>query len=38
MRDEDKSGIVESQLSQNTYVAMWIIASIASLVIFVKYF
>jgi hypothetical protein len=38
MSDEDKSGIVKSPLSQNTYVMMWIIASVASLFIFVKFF
>jgi hypothetical protein len=38
MSDEDKSGIVKSQLSQNSYVTIWIIASIASLFIFVKFF
>ena len=38
MDDSDKNEIMESSLSQNTYVMIWVIASLASLAIYVKYF
>jgi hypothetical protein len=38
MDDEEQNGIVESSLSQNTYVLVWVIASLASLGIYVIYF
>jgi hypothetical protein len=38
MDDEEQNGIVESSLSQNTYVMVWVIASLASLGIYVIYF
>ena len=39
MSDEESTeGIVESPLSQNTYVMIWAIGSLASLVIFIVYF
>lgn len=39
MSDEESTeGIVESPLSQNTYVMIWAIGSLASLAIFIVYF
>ena len=38
MDEEERNEIVESSLSQNTYVMVWVIASLASLAIFVIYF
>ncbi len=38
MDDEEQNQIVESSLSQNTYVMVWVIASLASLGIYVIYF
>jgi len=38
MDDEEQNEIRESSLSQNTYVMVWVIASLASLGIFVIYF
>ena len=38
MDDEEQNEIRESSLSQNTYVVVWVIASLASLGIFVIYF
>jgi hypothetical protein len=38
MVDEEENGIIESSLSQNTYVMIWVIASIVSLGIMVVYF
>ncbi|MDE0953894.1 MAG: hypothetical protein OR994_04400 [Candidatus Poseidoniales archaeon] len=38
MDDEEQNGIVESSLSQNTYVMVWVLASLVSLVIYVVYF
>ncbi len=38
MDDEEQNGIVESSLSQNTYVMVWVIASLASLGIYVIFF
>ena len=36
--DSEQNEIVESTLSQNTYVMVWVIASLASLAIYVRYF
>jgi len=38
MDDSELNEIVESTLSQNTYVLVWVIASLASLAIYVRYF
>ncbi len=38
MDDNEQNEIVESTLSQNTYVMVWVIASLASLAIYVRYF
>ncbi len=38
MDDSEQNEIVESTLSQNTYVMVWVIASLASLAIYVRYF
>lgn len=38
MDEEERNEIVESSLSQNTYVMVWVIASLASLAIYVIYF
>ncbi len=38
MGDSEENEIMESTLSQNTYVMIWVIASLASLAIYVKYF
>jgi len=38
MVEEEENGNIESSLSQNTYVMVWVIASLASLGIFVIYF
>jgi hypothetical protein len=38
MDDKEQDQIVESSLSQNTYVMVWVIASLASLGIYVIYF
>jgi len=38
MDDSEQNEIVESTLSQNTYVLVWVIASLASLAIYVRYF
>ena len=38
MDDNEQNEIIESSISQNTYVMIWTIASLASLVIFVKFF
>jgi len=39
MSDEGSSGdIIDSPLSQNTYVLIWTLASLVSFVIFVVYF
>jgi hypothetical protein len=38
MDDSEQNEIMESSLSQNTYVMIWVIASLASLAIYVKYF
>ena len=38
MDDREQNEIVESTLSQNTYVLVWVIASLASLAIYVRYF
>lgn len=38
MDDKESNEIVESSLSQNTYVMVWVIASLASLAIYVIYF
>ena len=38
MDDEEQNEIVESSLSQNTYVMVWVLASLVSLVIYVVYF
>ena len=38
MDDNEINDITESSISQNTYVMIWVISSLASLAIFVKYF
>ena len=38
MHDSEQNESVESTLSQNTYVMVWVIASLASLAIYVRYF
>jgi len=38
MDDNEINDLTESSISQNTYVMIWVIASLASLAIFVKFF